>query len=238
VQPSSNAGGGQGWYPATSDRPKGGVRGPSRSCIRDAVDYVETLSAAARGRGTHRTILTLFMAGAFQPTTDGIAEPLGRTYENAVRRAFRWQIDQGNVGLRKIRGAVVAPLQRASDPIEDDSFDDGLTDAYDVAETLVTGESWLRWRVRPAREAAKLAGASPPTVDELRQGSEQALLVAALGAQATADTILDPMIHASGSGRTIGSVPVDAKIFLRRCSCVPRTTHFASTPEGMHEILQ
>jgi hypothetical protein len=228
-----------GVVPGNLRQAKGRGKGSISELHPGTVDYVEALSAAAaRGRDTHRTVLTLFMAGALQPQTDGVAETLVRTYENAVRRAFRWQIDQGNVGLRKIRGAVVAPLQQASDPFEDDPFDDGLTDAYDVAEALVTDESWRRWRVRPAREAAKLTGASPPTADELRQGSEQALLVAALGAQATADTILDPMIHASESGRTIGSVPMDAKIFLRQCPCVPRTTHFASTPEGMHELLQ
>lgn len=204
---------------------------------RGTVDYVEILaSAATQGRSVHRTALALFTSGAFQPEDPDSTGEVFRAYEAAIRRAFRWQIDRGNADLRKIRAAVI-PSANGDDPNEADAFDDGLTDAYAEAAGSINKAS-LRGHLRAARLGAQLVGTQPPRADELHERLEQALLVAALGQQAGTEPILDPMRHFRPADWSGEPPPLDALIFGRRCICDPRTSHMASTPEGLHDILR
>jgi hypothetical protein len=200
-----------------------------------AVDYIEALAAAsASGKSSNRTVLTLFVVGALQPEMAGKSSGLFMTYEAAVRRAFEWKIDRGNESLRRVRGAVAEPTDQR-DPLLADSFEDGLDDAYKEAAAASDDALYRRLLRSAAREAAKLAGTRPASVDQLSHRREQALLNAALGPPAEAGTEFDPANWRNQSNETF---PLDAAIFARGCQCPPRTTHMASTPEGMHEILQ
>jgi hypothetical protein len=201
-------------------------------------DYVEALvSSASQGRNAQRTALSLFIAGILKPDRQEAGDPLFETYEAAVRRAFRWQIDRSDKDLRRIREAVTEPSEQ--DP-------DGLDAAYSAAAAAVghephdgaaeeTVEAAAARRgyggaLRAERQAARLAGWKPPTLDDVQTRMEQALLAAALGDVASVE-------RAPSYRMAPGRVPVDAAIFARGCSCAPRTEHFASTPEGLLEIL-
>jgi hypothetical protein len=201
------------------------------------VDYVEILaSAATQGRSVHRTALALFTSGAFQPEDPHSASEVFCAYEAAVRRAFRWQIDRGNTDLRKIRAAVIPPAN-GDDPSEADAFDDGLTDAYAEAAASIDKAS-LKEHLKAARRGAQLAGTETPSADEVHERLEQALLVAALGQQAETEQALEPMRHNRPTNWSAEPLPIDAPIFGRRCICDLRTSHMASTPEGLHDILR
>lgn len=200
------------------------------------VDYVEILaSVATQGRSVQRTALALFASGAFQPEDPDSAGEVFSAYEAAVRRAFRWQIDRGNTALRRVRAAVIPP-GNGNDPNEADADDDGLDGAYAEAAAPIHKE-WLRQQLRAARLGAQLAGTQPLAADELNEELSQALLIAALGQQAMANDGLEPMRHfrPNWSGELL---PLDAPIFARRCTCDLRTSHMASTPEGLHDILR
>lgn len=202
------------------------------------VDYVEILaSVATQGRNVQRTALALFASGAFQSEDPDSAGEVFSAYEAAVRRAFRWQIDRGNAALRRVRAAVIPP-GNGYDPNEADaSDDDGLDGAYAEAAAPIDKAS-LREQWRAARLGAQLAGTQPPAADELNKEHEQALLIAALGQQAMANGGLEPMRHFRPSNWSGEPLPLDAPIFARRCTCDLRTSHMASTPEGLHDILR
>ena len=203
------------------------------------MDYVDALaSQAAQGRNTQRIALSLFIAGILPPQSPEASDTLFETYEAAVRRAFRWQIDRSSEHLRKIRAAVTEPSEQ--DP-------DGLDAAYmaaaaavgrklppEVAEEAVKTAAAKRRTyarmLRAERQAAHFAELKPPTLDDIQTRVEQAILFAALGDEASVD-------RAPSDWVATKRIPVDAAIFARGCSCTPRTQYFASTPEGLHEIL-
>jgi hypothetical protein len=199
--------------------------GSTAQSPKGAADYVEALvTAAGQGRNHHRTALSLFTAGVLEPRGADRNGEIYRTYETAVRRAFRWQIDRGNKSLRLVRSAVRSGT--ATD-------DDGLDEAFQTASDLLDKDrKWIRAQQRAALLSSKIDGVPPPGVDRIRGHNEFALLQASLGTDAVSEPP-PPLLDLDNERH----VPIDAGIFLTKCSCQPRTRHFPSSPEGLHEIL-
>jgi hypothetical protein len=216
-----------GYLPANMREGLGRGAGSRSEVVAGATEYLEVLAClAGQGRSMRQVMLTMFMAGAVQPERCSAGDALGKTYEAAVRRAFRQWIDHGDKEWNRIATRLAADGEDRSEAVDN---------AFAQAETIARRKSSKKW-VRLDNTAAGLSGTRPRTSAELKAAEEQGLLVV---------TGLIPEPERDDDNRSLeeiwhtGLVPLDVNIWAQpRCTtCASRTTKVATSPEGRRDIL-
>lgn len=215
-----------GGYLPTNNRSGLGRGAGSRSeLVAGMTDYVEALALlAGQGRPMHQVMLTMFMVGAVDPERCSADDPLGMTYEAAIRRAFLKEIQEADQPWNRVAAHL------AASHLDRELAVDG---AFAEAESLAHRRAG-RHRIRLEETAAKLSGTIPRTPDEIRREEEQALL-AANGFDEHDEEVTRSLWRSWDTGLA----PLDIHIWTqppcRRCAS--RTASFPTSPTGRRNIL-
>ncbi|WP_051153168.1 hypothetical protein [Nocardia niigatensis] len=184
---------------------------------------------AQQGRSMDRAVLTLFMAGAVRPSGCPDNSPLFRTYETAVRRAFRREIDNGEPQLLHIADAIT---------------DEGEPDETQIDEAFrraaqASANRRTRRLHKQYEAAAELAGFGQMPHDHLLDVGERAWLTAA-GVLDMDELAQKDELEENLSLWSNGFVPLDLQIFAAPpCKvCTSRTQRVPTSRQGRHDILK
>jgi hypothetical protein len=113
----------------------------------------------------HHVLLTLFMGGVVQPGQCPAGDLLRGTYETAIRRAFRKEIQQRDKALNRVTAHLAASYKDRTQA-KDNAFKEAQALARRRADKARTLET----------TGASLSGTAPRTPEELQSEGEQALL--------------------------------------------------------------
>lgn len=220
-----------GYFPPNKREGLGRGAGSRSELVPGAADYAEALAClAGQGRSMHQVMLSLFMAGIVTPERYAADDPLGETYEAAIRRAFRREIHQGAKAWSRVAARLAA---QGADQAE---AEDSLDRAFDEAERISKLRT-ARGRMRLENSVAALSGTKPRTASQLRREEQRAVLAA------TKLIPLDPeRDEDEPSFEEIwhtGLVPLDAAIFARPdcATCMSKTKNYPTSPQGQRDIL-
>lgn len=216
-----------GYLPPNMRAGLGRGAGSRSETVAGVTDYAEALAClSVQGRSMHHVLLTLFMGGVVQPGQCPAGDLLRETYETAIRRAFRKEIQQRDKALNRVTAHLAASYKDRTQA-KDNAFKEAQALARRRADKARTLET----------TGASLSGTAPRTPEELQSEGGQALLAAA---RQIPDLEPDDVYQRFGEIWFKDLAPMDAGIWAQPdCPvCDSRTANFATSPDGRRDILR
>ncbi|MGW2732341.1 hypothetical protein [Streptomyces sp. NPDC001494] len=230
-----------GLLPRNTRRGLGRGHGSSSEPAADLVNYLEALATlTGQGRSAHRAVLGMFLAGVVRPASCGSSDEPYATYEKALRRAFRTEIDMADSDVNHIAALAKGALPESlicDGPAPEEATEAGLDRAFAAAESAAA-QRVTRRRGRLDRAAAAWGGLTGRTREQMLREEEQSLLAAA-------ELVAPEWQHAPEESAAPpfpldAGRPLDAGIFTATrdtCDCRSLTTHMPTSRAGRHDIL-